>query len=121
MQKNYYKILLAVVAMAIIAFYFFYNPAKTNVGFQCIFNKTTGLYCPGCGGQRAFHHLLHGNFEKAFEYNLLIFLVIPIVGIKFYEEIFEKEIMPQFVFSRQFLIVLIALLIVFTVFRNLSL
>ncbi len=119
--KTYYKLILAVVALAITAYYFFINPSTTTFGFQCLFYKTTGLYCPGCGGQRAFHHLLHGDFRKAFDYNLLIYFILPLVGMKFYEELFEKKIMPKFLFTPQFLIVLVLFVLIFTVFRNLSL
>ena len=116
----YYKSSLAVVALAITAFYFFNNPAETNIGFQCLFYKTTGLYCTGCGGQRAFYHLIHGDFYKAFNYNLLIYLALPLVGVKFYEELFEKKIMPEIVFSRKFIIVLIIFVLAFTILRNLT-
>ncbi|WP_394993457.1 DUF2752 domain-containing protein [Emticicia sp.] len=121
----YYKLLLAVVALAITAYYFYYNPAdergsKTPFFYRCLFYKTTGLYCPGCGGQRAFHELLHGNFIKAFNYNLLIYLVLPLVGIKFYEEIGEKKLMPSFLFSRRFIIILVIFVAIFTVCRNVS-
>jgi Protein of unknown function (DUF2752) len=117
--KTYYKLILAVVALAITAYYFFINPSTTTLGFQCLFYKTTGLYCPGCGGQRAFHHLLHGDFASAFQDNVLIFMVLPLVGIKFYEEFFEKKIIPNFIYSTKFLAVLIILVVMFTVLRNL--
>ena len=32
----------------------------------CAFRKAFGLYCPGCGGLRAFRHFLHGEFIKSF-------------------------------------------------------
>ncbi len=113
--------MLAVVALAITAYYFFINPSTTVFGFQCLFYKTTGLYCPGCGGQRAFYHLLHGEFASAFHDNLLIFMVLPLVGVKFYEEIFEKKISPNFIYSPKFLTVLIIFVVSFTVLRNLFL
>ena len=116
--KTSYKLILAVVALAITAYYFLINPSTTTFGFQCLFYKTTGLYCPGCGGQRAFHHLLHGDFSLSFQDNLLIFMVLPLVGIKFYEEIFEKKIMPSFIYSPKFLAVVLTFVIIFTVLRN---
>lgn len=120
-SKTYYKFILAVVAVAITAYYFFVNPDEKNFGFQCLFYKITGLYCPGCGGQRAFYHLLHGDLALAFQNNLLIFTVLPLVSVKFYEEFFEKKLMLNFIYSPKFLAVLIAFLITFTVLRNLFL
>ena len=32
----------------------------------CMFNQITGLYCPGCGGTRAFYHAVHLHFIKSF-------------------------------------------------------
>lgn len=41
----------------------------TNVSFfrnmPCLFLKTTGFYCPGCGATRAFFLMLHGRFLSA--------------------------------------------------------
>jgi hypothetical protein len=36
--------------------------------------------CYACGLTKACKHLLSLNFEKAFEYNLLSFLVLPLVS-----------------------------------------
>ena len=35
---------------------------------RCVFRSVTGLYCPGCGGTRAFLYLLHGNIIKSLIY-----------------------------------------------------
>lgn len=51
--------------------YYFFNPSEYFFP-PCTFYQTTGWYCPGCGSQRAFHALLHGNFLMAFQYNLLL-------------------------------------------------
>lgn len=118
---NYQKIAVIVSIVTITAIYFFINPAEKNLGVQCLFFKATGLFCPGCGGQRAFHALLHGNFEQAFDFNPLIFIILPLIGIKFYEEIFEKQIVPAFIFSRRFLIVFIIFIVIFTFYRNILL
>lgn len=41
----------------------------------------TGLDCPGCGGQRAAHQLLHGNFAVAFRSNALFVSLLPLAVI----------------------------------------
>lgn len=48
----------------------------------CIFNKITGLYCPGCGITRAVNSIFHLKFKQAFQFNALIF-IMPI-GLIFY-------------------------------------
>lgn len=41
-------------------------------GFPCVFQRLTGLYCPGCGGTRAARYLLHGEIAKSLQYHPLI-------------------------------------------------
>lgn len=39
----------------------------------CPLFSLTGLYCTGCGSQRAAHDLLHGNLWESLGHNLLFF------------------------------------------------
>jgi hypothetical protein len=68
----------AIVAIALLLFIF--NPAEYRLYPRCMFYATTGWQCPGCGGLRAAHQLLHGNFYEAFRLNPLLFLLLPIVA-----------------------------------------
>jgi len=43
---------------------------------RCVWNAATGLYCPGCGTQRALAALGHLDFRAAFMYNPFLFLLI---------------------------------------------
>jgi len=72
-----------VVALALafaVTMLFFYDPAKHSLYPQCTLKKLTGLDCPGCGGLRATHQLLHGNIRAAFALNPLLFLVAPVIA-----------------------------------------
>lgn len=40
-----------------------------NEMINCQFLSLTGLYCPGCGGTRAFFFLFQGKFIKSFIFN----------------------------------------------------
>lgn len=53
-----------------------FPPATTPFYPRCAFRMMTGLDCPGCGGTRALHHLLHGRFEEAFRMNALLYLIV---------------------------------------------
>ncbi len=44
---------------------------------QCPVKLLTGLSCPSCGVQRAFHALLNGNVGEALSYNYFFILSIP--------------------------------------------
>jgi hypothetical protein len=38
----------------------------------------TNMYCPGCGGLRMAHSLLHGDIPQAFSMNPLVMLLLPV-------------------------------------------
>ena len=117
MNKN--KILLAVLTMVITAFYFFWNPSEITSLPLCPFKNFTGLYCPGCGGQRAFHQILHGNFVQAFHSNLLIYLFLPFFLLRISDELFETTISKFFLLNNKGTWNFLGFLIIFTILRNL--
>lgn len=41
--------------------------------YPCLFHQITGLFCPGCGGTRAFTSLLQGHFISCFIYHPFVF------------------------------------------------
>jgi hypothetical protein len=46
---------------------------------RCPFNQVTGLWCPGCGTQRALHSLLHFDFAGAAAMNVLAVAALPLL------------------------------------------
>ena len=59
---------------------FLFNPAEATFYPRCFFKLFTGLDCPGCGGLRAAHQLLHGNIAAAFALNPLLICLLPLAG-----------------------------------------
>jgi hypothetical protein len=53
------------------------DPARHEI-YPCLLRTTTGLLCPGCGGLRATHQLLHGNLAAAWALNPLAVLLVPL-------------------------------------------
>ncbi len=47
---------------------------------RCAFYEATGWKCPGCGGTRAVHALLHGQWHEAWRQNPLAVLFGPVVA-----------------------------------------
>jgi len=76
-------VLLGIVAaLAGVALLYLYNPVEAGFYPRCFFKIATGLDCPGCGGLRATHQLLHGHLRAAFQLNPLYVAALP-VGMLF--------------------------------------
>jgi hypothetical protein len=60
---------------------FLFNPAQHSFYPFCIFHRSTGLLCPGCGSLRALHQILHGNFATALRFNALLVVSLPVAGL----------------------------------------
>ncbi|MCR5455519.1 MAG: DUF2752 domain-containing protein [Bacteroidales bacterium] len=67
-------IVIALVAVMVVV-YRNNNPLETNTFPKCSFYVATGYKCPGCGGQRAVHYLLNGEFVESFKQNPLLHVV----------------------------------------------
>lgn len=115
------KFLVAVLAMSITAFYFFWNPVENSFLPSCPFKNLTGYFCAGCGGQRAFHALLRGNVAEAFHDNLLIFIIIPIVSYKIILKMNGSAIKDVFILKNKGIWIFLSLLFFFTIIRNVPL
>lgn len=70
---------LGMLALALAGMLFAFNPADHSFYPFCVFYRVTGWQCPGCGGLRAAHQLLHGQIANAFQYNPLVVLAAPVV------------------------------------------
>jgi len=70
----------AASALVIVAGWIVYTfpPAASTWYPRCVFHTLTGYDCPGCGGTRAMHQLLHGHVREAFALNPLLFVLIPV-------------------------------------------
>lgn len=49
-------------------------------GFPCLFQLTTGFYCPACGGTRALRALLRGDLGMSFQYHPLVLYGIVVLA-----------------------------------------
>jgi hypothetical protein len=73
---------LAVGVLAAVSIYTFVsNPYAGGVFPSCVFLAGSGHYCPGCGGLRAAHSLMHGDFAAAMDMNPVVVLIIIPLGI----------------------------------------
>lgn len=111
--------LLALLAGAAVVLFFF-NPGEYGFYPFCVFHRTTGLLCPGCGSLRALHQLLHGHILEAFRLNALFVSSLPFwgwLGLRLMLVVFGKPVRPLNVTPR-WLWLGLTLVIGFGVFRN---
>lgn len=45
----------------------------------CLFTNLSGFNCPACGLTRGVMHLIHLDLETAYAYNMLSFIILPIL------------------------------------------
>jgi len=119
---NLKYIILIFIGLVLVLFYYFVNPNKVNYLLKCPLYATTGIYCPGCGSQRATHALLHLNFVEMFKQNLLYFFAILLLvyhlGIYIFNNIFNKKYTSILNYKKTPVIILI-IVIIFWILRNL--
>ena len=70
----------AVIAGSAAVVLFWFDPSRFPIYPVCLFHRSTGLLCPGCGSLRAFHQLLHGHLAAAFHFNPLLISSLPLVA-----------------------------------------
>lgn len=74
-------VLLALALLGGSAVLFRFDPTQHGFYPRCQLYRMTGLQCPGCGGLRALHALLHGRVTEAFKLNPLFVLALPAAGV----------------------------------------
>jgi hypothetical protein len=56
-----------------------YDPAAGGLFPPCLLSWATGWSCPGCGGLRGMHALLHGDVAAAWALNPLLLTLVPLL------------------------------------------
>ena len=75
------KLLPVIAVTGMCVFIFFNEPTQFSLFPPCMLHEMTGLHCPGCGGTRAMHALLHGRIAESFAKNPLLFVALPPLGL----------------------------------------
>lgn len=122
MYKGEKKWIFVVIILLITGYYFFLNPYEQEYFFiSCPFYKITGYQCSGCGSQRAFHEILHLNFEEAFHQNALVLIAIPFFSLIFFTSFFQEKFakLRQLLIGKKTILILFFIVILFGIFRNL--
>ncbi|MEW7281104.1 DUF2752 domain-containing protein [Aquimarina sp. 2201CG1-2-11] len=114
---------IGIVFVIILCLYYFYNPTIEGIFPKCPFYSVTGLYCPGCGSQRALHQLLHFNLLETINYNALyvigLFSILYNLIIKGVNTYFNKGYY-NYLNHPKTPIVIGVIIIIFWILRNIS-
>ncbi|NJY62642.1 DUF2752 domain-containing protein [Salinimicrobium sp. CDJ15-81-2] len=70
---------IALGFLLLLVLYASFDPAQASFFPACPFHSLTGFLCPGCGSQRALHHLLNLQFSTAYSYNPLLIIALPYI------------------------------------------
>lgn len=123
-RQNYTPVILKSIAVfAVISLYTFFDARSPGSFFpQCPFHALTGLYCPGCGSQRALSALLHGNIMESMNDNFLAMLSLPVLvfsasvySLNFFR---EKKLKQSIFYKTWFVWTVLSAVILFTILRN---
>lgn len=109
---------MAAAILAAAALLYFHNPEENSYAPKCLLYSTTGIKCPGCGGQRAVYHLLHGHLVEAIRYNFFLCLFFPYLSLVCAAVYSETEALKK-TYSRKALFLYMALYFLWWLVRNL--
>ncbi len=70
--------MLALLAMPVVLIFLPANHFDTGETL-CPSKRLLDIECPGCGMTRGVMHTIHFEFKKAWEFNKLTFIVLPIL------------------------------------------
>ena len=77
MRRRVGQILIVILLAGIAVVYKHLDPAVVPIFPRCPFRLLTGYLCPGCGSQRAIHHLLNLDLPGAWRMNPLLVIALP--------------------------------------------
>tara|TARA_R110002073_G_scaffold17446_1_gene65612 strand:- start:5029 stop:5439 length:411 start_codon:yes stop_codon:yes gene_type:complete len=118
-------IIIGVLALfGMLALYVFWNPTETNIFPSCPVYAATGIYCPGCGSQRAAHKILNGNIVEGIRHNYLIVLLAMVLLYQGFvyvmNDLLSKNI-PNLLHKSKVTFSILIIVILFWVLRNIDL
>jgi len=114
---------VGIIIIGMMIYFYQNNPSdESTVFLRCPSNLLFKINCPGCGTQRAIHHLLHFEFIEALRYNALFVicfpLIVAILSVLIYNFIFNKSVKISLLSNKYFIIALIIIAVLFGVLRN---
>ncbi len=107
---------ICVALAGVLSLLYFHRPEGQYFFPRCSFHAATGLLCPGCGGLRATHALLHGDLGVALRSNALLVAGLPVALGYWFRR--RRGLHPAGLTSRV-IWTLFAVVVAYSVLRNL--
>lgn len=123
-KRTQFLLIFPTAFAVLLLLYKYLSPAENAFFPKCPVKTLTGLDCPGCGGQRAAHHLLNGELYLAFIQNPLLFILAPYLLLGFYLQLVPQpkpaELrLRRILYGQKAIVILGIITAIFTVVRNL--
>lgn len=97
-RKKIGKIIISIALLVVPAVLFLLPGDYFDTGESlCLSKRLLDLECFGCGITRGIQHLLHLEFGKAWAFNKLSFLVLPIAIYFWFRYLFQSY---KYIFSK---------------------
>ncbi len=97
---------------------------RSEVFPKCPIYSLTGIYCAGCGSQRAVHQILHGHIIEGIKHNILILFLIVVLlydaSIKILKLVFNQTY-KNLLHNSKITYTILILVILFWILRNINL
>ncbi|WP_036379153.1 DUF2752 domain-containing protein [Muricauda sp. MAR_2010_75] len=118
-RKSVLLIGLGVLSVLAILLYFSFNPEKGLFFPKCPSYQYLGIYCSGCGSQRAIHDLLHLRIGDALSHNMLL---LPALFVLAQHGLVKARVLKtkSFLNYRYAPIIVLIMVLLFMFLRNLT-
>ena len=113
--------ILLILAGVGLLFFYFLNPDKSELFPKCPLYVWTGLYCPGCGSQRAIHSFLHFRFLEVLHYNLLMYPAGSLIVYHIARPFIMKKsgvVLPDILYHPRTPWIILIIVVLFWILRN---
>jgi len=121
-RPDKYLVCLALILLLPVAgIFYFFDPERLVLFPKCPLYVFTGLYCPGCGSQRAIHSMLHLRISDAFHYNLLLIPAFAFILYHLLRPFFSRLLninLPDLVYNRRTPWIIFFIVVIFWILRN---
>jgi len=122
--KSTFIIIGVLALLGMLSLYVFWNPTETNIFPSCPVYAATGIYCPGCGSQRAAHKILNGNIIEGVRHNYMIVLLAMVLLYQGFvyvmNDMLGKKI-PNLLHKSKVTFSILIIVVLFWVLRNIDL